>query len=119
MLLACVPGNLVGGVLVQRGLSRGGLVAVARLLTGLCGLGFSSAGLPDSVRCALCVLMSFIGGVIPAAVMAASGQWASAAWVTGGAALLGMTLGLAAWRAERRPATSATASVTNTTAGRA
>jgi cyanate permease len=140
MLLACVPGNLLGGAWVQRGASRGRLIAVAHGLTGLCGLGFFSDALPDGLRYALCVALSFIGGVIPAAVMsssavlarspqqigalqglimqgsqlgqfvgtpliaavvAASGQWASAAWVTGGAALLGVMLGLLAWRAER------------------
>ena len=141
MLLACVPGNLVGGALVQRGMARGRMIAAAHLLTGLCGLGFFSASLPDGLRYALCVALSFIGGVIPAAVMsssavlarnprqinalqglimqgsqlgqfvgtpliaavvATSGLWASAAWVTGGAALLGVALGLAAWRVEQR-----------------
>ncbi len=146
MLLACVPGNLLGGALVQRGLSRGRLVALAHGLTGLCGLGFFSDALADGWRYALCVAMSFIGGVIPAAVMssstvlarnprqinalqglimqgsqlgqfvgtpliaavvAASGRWGAAAWVTGGAAALGVVLGLAAWHLERRGATAA------------
>lgn len=141
MLLACVPGNLAGGALMQRGLSRGRLIAVAQLLTGLCGLGYVQDGWPDGLRYALCVAMSFIGGVVPAAAMtssavlarspqqigalqglimqgsqlgqfvgtpliaavvASSGQWASAAWVTTGAAAVGVALGLAAWRAERR-----------------
>jgi cyanate permease len=140
MLLACVPGNLLGGVLMQRGVPRGRLIAAAHTLTGLCGLGFFSDSLPDGLRYALCVALSFIGGLIPAAVMsssavlarspqqigalqgltmqgsqlgqclgtpliaavvAATGDWASAAWVTTGAAVLGVALGLAAWRAER------------------
>ncbi len=143
MLLACVPGNLLGGALVQRGLPRGQLVAGAHVLTGLSGLGFFSDALPDGLRYALCVWMSFIGGVIPAAVMsssaalarnprqinalqglimqgsqlgqfigtpliaalvAASGHWGAAAWVTGGAAAIGVVLGLKAWRLERRRA---------------
>ena len=141
MLLACVPGNLLGGMLVQRGMARGRLAASAHVLTGLCGLGFFSDSLPDGLRYALCVALSFIGGVIPAAVMsssavlarnprqinalqglimqgsqlgqfvgtpliaalvAASGQWESAVWVTGGAALMGVALGLVAWGVERR-----------------
>ncbi len=141
MLLANVPGNLIGGALVQRGVSRGRLIAAAHSLTGLCGLGLFSDALPDGPRYALCVALSFIGGLIPAAVMsssamlahnprqvsalqglimqgsqlgqfigtpliaavvAASGQWASARWVTAGAAALGLGLGLLAWRAERR-----------------
>ena len=141
MLLANVPGNLVGGLLVQRGVARGRLVLLASVCTGLCGLGFFSDALPDGLRYALCVAMSAIGGLIPAAVMsasaalartpqqigavqglfmqgsqlgqfvgtpliaavvAASGHWSSARWVTGGAALIGIALGLAAWGIERR-----------------
>ena len=141
MLLANVPGNLIGGALVQRGVPRGRLIAIAHTLTGLCGLGLFNEALPDGQRYGLCVALSFIGGVIPAAVMsssallarnprqigalqglimqgsqlgqfigtpliaavvAASGQWASARWVTAGAAALGVVLGLAAWRAEQR-----------------
>ncbi len=140
MLLANVPGNLIGGALVQRGLSRGALIAAAHLLTGLCGLGLANGDWPDALRYALCVALSFIGGAIPAAVMsssavlaanprqigalqglimqgsqlgqfigtpliamvvASSGQWASARWVTAGAAAVGVALGLAAWRLER------------------
>lgn len=146
MLLANVPGNLIGGALVQRGVPRGRLIAVAHTLTGLCGLGLFNDALPDGQRYGLCVALSFIGGVIPAAVMsssallarnprqigalqglimqgsqlgqfigtpliaavvAASGQWASARWVTAGAAVLGLMLGLAAWRAERQLVVSA------------
>jgi predicted MFS family arabinose efflux permease len=141
MLLACVPGNLLGGALMQRGVPRGPLIATAQLITGLCSLGYVQAGWPDGLRYALCVLLSFTGGVVPAAAMtssavlarspqqigalqglimqgsqlgqfigtpliaavvASSGQWASAAWVTTGAATVGVALGLAAWRAERR-----------------
>lgn len=139
MLLANVPGNLIGGGLVQRGMSRGRLIAAAHSLTGLCGLGLFSDALPDGLRYALCVALSFIGGVIPAAVMsssaalarsprqvsalqglfmqgsqlgqfigtpliaavvAASGAWGAARWVTAGAAALGVLLGLGAWWAE-------------------
>ncbi len=72
MLLACVPGNLLGGLLLQRGVARGPLVAVAHTLTGLCGLGFFFDGFGDGLRYGLCVALSFIGGVIPAAVMSSS-----------------------------------------------
>lgn len=114
---------------------------MAHSLTGLCGLGLFSDALPDGLRYTLCVALSFIGGVIPAAVMsssavlarsprqvsalqglimqgsqlgqfigtpliaavvAASGSWGAARWVTAGAAALGGLLGLGAWRAERR-----------------
>jgi MFS transporter, CP family, cyanate transporter len=141
MLLVNVPGNLIGGALVQRGVSRGRLIAAAHLATGLCGLGLAQDHWPDGLRYGLSVALSFIGGLIPAAVMssstvlarnphqigvlqglimqgsqlgqfigtpliaavvAASGQWSSARWVTGAAAGLGLALGLAAHRLERR-----------------
>jgi MFS family permease len=72
MLVACVPGNVLGGLLIQRGLARGAVLAVAQALTGLCGWGLFNEALPDGVRYTLCVLLSLIGGVIPAAVMASS-----------------------------------------------
>lgn len=72
MLVACVPGNLLGGLLVQRGLPRGLLVAGAQVCTGLGAWVYSSEGLPDGLRYAATVWVSFAGGVIPAAVMASS-----------------------------------------------
>jgi MFS transporter, CP family, cyanate transporter len=141
MLLACVPGNLLGGALVQRGMARGRLLALAHTVTGLCSLAFFLEGLPDGLRYAACVACSFVGGVMPAAVMsssavlahsprqinalqglfmqgsqlgqfvgtplvaavvAASGRWASAGWVSAAAALAGVLLGLLAWRLEQR-----------------
>ncbi len=72
MLVACVPGNLLGGALVQRGWPRGLLVAAAQLCTGLGAWAYSTETLPDGLRYAACVLVSFAGGLIPAAVMASS-----------------------------------------------
>ena len=72
MLVACVPGNLLGGWLVQQGVRRGRLIALAQLLTGLQAVGYSAEALPDALRYALAVGVSFAGGVIPAAVMASS-----------------------------------------------
>ena len=72
MLVACVPGNLIGGWLVQQGVRRGRLLAAAQLGTGLGALGYSLEGLPDTLRYLLAVWVSFAGGVIPAAVMASS-----------------------------------------------
>lgn len=141
MLLVNVPGNLIGGALVQRGLPRGRLIAAAHAATGLCAMGLLHDGFNDGLRYGLCLALSFIGGLIPAAVMssstvlarqpaqisvlqglimqgsqagqfigtpliaavvAASGQWGSARWVTGSVALIGLVLGLVAWRAEQR-----------------
>jgi MFS family permease len=72
MLLACVPGNLLGGALVQRGLSRGRLIAAAHVMTGIGALAYTTSALPDSLRFAAAVFVSFAGGVIPAAVMAST-----------------------------------------------
>lgn len=72
MLVACVPGNLLGGVLVERGLPRGWLLAAAHVGTGLGAVLYSSEGLPDALRYAAAVWVSFIGGLIPAGVMASS-----------------------------------------------
>lgn len=141
MVLANVPGNLIGGSLLQRNFRCGDLIAGASLLTGLASVGIFLDGLPDLLRYALCVLLSFVGGVIPAsvlsssanyartprqigtlqglyiqvgnfgpffgvpaiaAVVAASGQWRDALWITGGAALFGVTMGLAIRRYESR-----------------
>jgi predicted MFS family arabinose efflux permease len=141
MLIVCVPGNVLGGWLVQRGVPRGTMIAVAQGLAGLLAWGYSSDDLGDGVRYAMAVGVSFVGGVIPAAVMASStvlakspqqigtlqglfmqgaqigqffgtpliaavvaatGHWRSALWVTAGAAALGVLLGLAAQRLEQR-----------------
>ena len=125
MVLANVPGNLIPG---------------ASLVTGLAGAGIFLDGLPDALRYLLCVLLSFVGGLIPAsvlsasahlaktpkqigtlqglfmqmgnvgpfigppiiaAIVAASGLWRDALWVTGTAAACGVALGLALRRFDR------------------
>lgn len=141
MVLVNVPGNLLGGSLLQRNYRRGNLIAFASLVCGLSGVGIFLDVLPDLLRYALCLLLSFIGGLIPASVLsasaqlaktpkqigtlqglfmqvgnmgpfigppliatlvAASGQWRDALWVTAGAAACGVVLGLALRRIEVR-----------------
>ncbi|MBZ0125988.1 MAG: MFS transporter, partial [Rhodocyclaceae bacterium] len=143
MVLANVPGNLIGGSLLQRHFHRGNLIAGANLATGLCGLGIFAEALPDLARYALCLLLSFIGGLVPASVLsssasyartprqigtlqglymqfgnigpfigppliamlvAASGRWTDAMFVTGSAALGGIALGLLIRRRETKAA---------------
>lgn len=139
VVLANAPGNLYGGKLLQRGVGRGKLIAASSLVTGLCGFGVFLDLLPDLLRYMLCVALSLVGGLIPAAVLsasaslartpkqigtlqglfmqignlgsfisppliamlvAASGLWRDALWVTNGAALLGIVLGLLLYRME-------------------
>jgi cyanate permease len=76
MVLVNVPGNLLGGRLLQRNFHRGSLIASASLITGLCGAGVFLDILPDILRYGLCVALSFAGGLIPAAVLSASANLA-------------------------------------------
>jgi len=76
MVLVNVPGNVLGGTLLQRNFRRGSLIACASLITGLCGVGIFLDVLPDLVRYGLCLLLSFTGGVIPASVLSASANLA-------------------------------------------
>jgi cyanate permease len=76
MVLANVPGNLLGGSLLQRHFRRGPLIAFASLVTGLSGVGIFLDLLPDLIRYALCLLVSFTGGLIPVSVLSASASLA-------------------------------------------
>ena len=76
MVLVNVPGNVIGGSLLHRNFRRGTLIASASLVTGLCGVGIFLDLLPDPARYALCLLLSFSGGVIPASVLSASASLA-------------------------------------------
>jgi cyanate permease len=64
-----VPGNLLGGMLLQRHMNRGRLIAAASLTMGLCSIGIFSDALPDVARYGLCLMLTFGGGVIPAVVL--------------------------------------------------
>ena len=50
LVLANVPGNLLGGSLLQRNFRRGSLIAFASLVTGLCGIGIFLDVFPDVIR---------------------------------------------------------------------
>ncbi|MBI4987745.1 MAG: MFS transporter [Rhodocyclales bacterium] len=76
MVLVNVPGNLLGGSLLHRNFRRGSLIAFASLVTGLSGVGIFLDVFPDAVRYALCLTLSFTGGLIPASVLSASACYA-------------------------------------------
>ncbi len=64
-----IPGNLLGGWLMSRGARRGNLIVIASLAQGLAAAGIFLDLLPDAGRYLACLCFSFIGGMIPAAVM--------------------------------------------------
>ena len=67
-----IGGNVMGGLLMQRGVSRGANVCLAGIATALtCAMIFSPA-LPDWLRYFACVLFSFSVGVLPGSVMSAA-----------------------------------------------
>ncbi|MBZ0132526.1 MAG: MFS transporter [Rhodocyclaceae bacterium] len=76
MVLVNVPGNMLGGSLLHRHFGRGNLIAFASLVTGLSGVGIFLDIFPDIVRYALCLVLSFVGGLIPASVLSASASYA-------------------------------------------
>ena len=64
-----VPGNLLGGWLLQRGIKRWGLLALASTVMGLCCFGIYHSSLPLSIRYIFCLAFSGIGGMLPAAAL--------------------------------------------------
>ena len=67
-----IGGNVMGGVLMQRGVSRGANVCLAGVFTALtCAVIFSPA-LPDPLRYFGCVAFSFLVGILPGSVMSSA-----------------------------------------------
>ena len=71
-IAANVPGNLIGGVLLHRGVPRWSLVAGASVAMALCGLGIYQRDLPLWLRYGLCVTFSLVCGILPASVLGAA-----------------------------------------------
>jgi MFS family permease len=71
-----VPGILLGTWLLQRNVARGTLISLAALLMGACGTLLFAAGLPDALRYAACLGLSFLGGMTPPAVLTSSQHYA-------------------------------------------
>lgn len=64
-----IPGNLMGGYLLHRGVARWLLLAGAGACSAVLGLGIFLDVLGDFTRYGLCLAYSFLAGVIPAAVL--------------------------------------------------
>jgi MFS family permease len=69
MVAMNVPGNLVGGWLLQRGLRRSGLIISAIVIMGLCSMTIYSPSLPFFARYVACLAFSACGGALPASIM--------------------------------------------------
>jgi MFS family permease len=76
VVAANIPGNLLGGRLLQRGVPRGTLVCAAGVCTLIaCSMMFATA-LNDGVRLLACIGFSFGVGVLPGSVMSAANDHA-------------------------------------------
>lgn len=68
MVAVNIPGNFIGGWLLQRGLRRGRIIAFASLvMAGSSTLVFIS-GFPFGLQYLACLIFSGVGGMLPAAV---------------------------------------------------
>jgi predicted MFS family arabinose efflux permease len=64
-----VPGNLLGGWLLQRGFTRWYLVAFGSLCMACFGYGVFVEGINDSLRIVLAIAFSFFGGLLPTTLL--------------------------------------------------
>ena len=71
MVAVNIPGNLLGGMLMQRGVARGTNVCVAGIVTAITAALIFSPALSDTWRYLACVAFSFGVGVLPGSVMSA------------------------------------------------
>src|ERR1051326_1759358 len=70
MGLGNVPGNLLGGWLLSRGVPRGPLIIAGALLAAACEAGMLATSLPGALRFGLVLAFSVTAGVIPASIFA-------------------------------------------------
>jgi len=69
MVLANVPGNLAGGWLLSRGVTRGTLVVAASAISAACATGMLGSAFSDGARYSLVLVFSCCAGVIPACAL--------------------------------------------------
>lgn len=72
IVFANAPGTVAGGALIQRHWRRGALIAGTSGVTGMLSFAVYLDGLPDLVRYLCCLALSFVGGLIPTAVLSSS-----------------------------------------------
>jgi MFS family permease len=82
------PGNLMGGWILHRGVSCARLIGFGALVIGICGPLMFLDVLPDALRYGVCLLYSFLSGMVPAGVLGGAPYFAP------GARQIGTTNGL-------------------------
>ncbi len=70
VVLVNAPGNLLGGVLLHRDVPRWLIVALATGGMGLLAMGIYAGAVPDTLKYGLALAFSFLGGMVPAVVIA-------------------------------------------------
>jgi len=71
-MLVHMPGTIFTGKLLQRGFKRSQLIIFTQAMLVLSALGIFNAALPDVVRYGFCLLLAFVGGLIPASVLSST-----------------------------------------------
>jgi DHA1 family inner membrane transport protein len=71
LLFVNAPGNWLGGWLSQRQVSPAALILGSGLVMGATGCAAFALDIPAAPRMALCLVFSFVGGILPASIYAA------------------------------------------------
>ncbi len=71
-MLVHLPGTLFTGKLLQRGFTRSQLIMFTQAVLLVSAVGIFNGSLPDIARYGLCLLLSSLGGLIPASVLSAT-----------------------------------------------
>lgn len=69
MVAINIPGNLAGGWIMGRGVSRSSMIVFASAVQAAACAGIFLDALPDAARYACCLGFSFFGGLLPMAVL--------------------------------------------------
>jgi len=67
-----VPGNLIGGMMVHRGVKPWLLLATASVVLAVCGSALYEPVLPLWLRYLSCVVLSLVGGILPSSIFGAA-----------------------------------------------